>query len=872
MTRLKRFISMMAVGVLAISMLPVTVKAEEMSVYEETNAYVLNYNGDYGQYMFDYGCPYVPTMTFEHISDTPYWDWTGMGDLYNVNNPEEYVAVYCVDQYTSVVDNTYYKRVNLEDSEYFSDDAAGLLRSIMLNGFPKVGLEELAEAAGVESLTVGEAVNATQLAIWQASYGDQYKVDQFVSDIKVWWQRSPYGYGARTRYNQDCYEEVESGYASMENAGTISQNMEAVFNYLINLEPTEPQGITVSASSFIDWSEEPTLTDNGNGTYNVTVSAQVKVVENEGDALTLSAVLGGYHKTIDLQNGEQTVSLTIEDVPAAMVYDEITIAIDGKQTVADVYMFAVEAGREAAQRRIGYSNLQLPVHEEVTVKPERIINFYKTTKIEIDEEGNQTRIPLSGITFDLYLVAELEDYVTGEVTLPENIDLGTLGDPTYHYPDYTVTTDENGRASINLSKNGLPDGVYVIAERANDAIEVSIDPFYIMMPNTNADRDGWDYEVLVQPKNEVKPGPAIRKDVIEIEHEDKSGEEEQRASVAAGEPFTWIVRGDIPVDLSDAKDYVITDELDYRLTFVDEEEDETDDVVVKVEAIADDANYNASGNNVLVRDTDYILTVNTQGTVNVDANGNVVVDGSGTPKAIQTLEVELTAAGMDKVAKIAGEDYKNYEVRVYFNTVLDGDASVGEDIPNDAKLVYISSVGFRYETESDDPYVYTCGINIHKYDAKNTAKVLPGAEFKLARAATEDEIKAGLSFSVIVDGEAVQVVYEWFYDKAEMTGDKVDVAVTGEDGNAVIYGLADGEYYLIESKAPATYNLLRYPITVELNEKKNLVTENVANSNALELPETGGIGTTIFKICGAALIVVAVVVLIVKKRKENEEE
>lgn len=71
--------------------------------------------------------------------------------------------------------------------------------------------------------------------------------------------------------------------------------------------------------------------------------------------------------------------------------------------------------RETAQRLIGYSDIQLPVHAEVVVEPERILNFYKTTKIAIGVDGNgetvYSRLPLSGITFDIYFVADLDDYV-----------------------------------------------------------------------------------------------------------------------------------------------------------------------------------------------------------------------------------------------------------------------------------------------------------------------------------------------------------------------------------------------------------------------------------------------------------------------------
>lgn len=862
----KRFVSMIAAGLFVMTMLPVNVNAAENSVYEETNAYVLNYNGSYGQYIFEYGCPYVPTMTYEYANNNPYWDWTGMSDLYNADNPNEYVAVYCVDQYTSVVDNTFYKRVNLEDSEYFSADAAGLLRSIVLNGFPKVGLESLATSAGVDNLTIGEAVNATQLALWQASYGDQFKVDQFVSEINVWWQRPAYGNGAKTRNNAACYEEVENGYASMNNAEAISKNVEAVFNYLINLAPTRPQEAAVSGSSFVNWSEIPALMDNGDGTYDVTVSATVNVVEKEGDALTLSAVLGNYFESVDLVNGEQTVTLTIEDVPAAYAYGDVTIAIDGKQTVSDVYMFAVKEGREASQRRIGYSNIQLPVHEEVTAEQERIISFYKSTPVKIvGTEDQYTHLPLSNITFDLYFVAAMDEYLDPEnpVQLPEEIKLSELGDSTYHYPDYTVTTDTYGWASVSLTRNNLPDGVYVVAERANPAIQRPVAPFYITVPCTNPTRDGLVYNVKITPKNEVIPGPNVDKDVISVG--------QNSATVNAGEEFEWIISGGIPVDMKDASMYQIVDQLDYRLTFGKE-----NDVIVKVESA--DANE-MTVSSQLVKDIDYLLTVQ-KGDVFIDADGNVVTAG-GTSKEIQTVTVQLTAAGIDKVAEIAGSDYAKCKVRVYFKTSVDSDAEVAEAITNDAILNYTGSVGFTYTMESDDPCVYTCGIRINKYDAKDHTHMLSGAKFELYRLATNQEVSDGEASTLITDEGVKNVVKAGFYSTPDMTGDKVYEIETAEDddtteenelGIAYMYGLQEGKYYLVETKSPVGYNLLTEPIMITLDKEHLLVVKGVANSNQFRLPETGGIGTTIFKICGVALIAAAVVVLVVKKRKEKDDD
>ncbi len=875
--RVKRFVSLMTAGVLALSMVPASVQAEEnvhTAGYEATDAYGLRYEtnitGKYGPYAFEYVSPYSPEMTYKHFNQT-YTDYTGMGNMYNVNNPGEYIKVYCVDQYTGIAD-AFYKRMNLEDSDFYSVDAAALLRSIVSGGFPNVDCETLAELAGVDSLTVGEAVSATQLAIWQASYGDQLIVENFVGKIQKWFD-SGY-YRNKIRNKEECYKEINNNYASDENIDTISNHIEAVYNYLMNLEPTAPNEVAVSAASFVEWSDTPVVVEDGEGIYDITVSATVNVVEHDGDDLKLSAVLGNYFTTVDLENGSQTIEITIQDVPADAAQGKITLAIDGTQTVTDVYMFEVEGGREAAQRRIGYSNLQLPVHAEVTVEPERIIEFWKTTKVSVrdDAEGNPVyeRLPLEGIVFDLFFVTDLDKYVSGQEILPAVPEIKAPTDKEYNYPDYTVTTDEEGKATVNLTKSGLADGVYIVREREHAAIKEPVEPFYIMLPYTNENEDGWKYKLKIEPKNTVIPGPEIKKDVIEIEHVDKSGEEEQRFFVDAGEAFTWIIRGGIPVDLKDAKEYVITDTLDYRLTYAE-------NLVVKVEEITAEADNSVSNGDVLEADEDYKLTINSKkDTVN------------GKEEDIKELVIELTAAGMDKVAEIAGEEYAGKEIRVYFNTVIDGDVmdSMGKNIANQATLEYTNSANFQYESESDDPRVYTCGINLYKYDAKKGAEdpegALAGAIFRLAKVV--DKETEGAAPLVTKETGTVHVVYEEFYTAINADGElaaKNDTVITDAEGKAMLYGLEEGTYYLVETKAPDGYNLLSYPVEVTLNNVSHVteddpateanedMTVKVANSNQFRLPETGGIGTTIFTASGIMMLAAAAVVLVMKKKEEE---
>ena len=141
----------------------------------------------------------------------------------------------------------------------------------------------------------------------------------------------------------------------------------------------------------------------------------------------------------------------------------------------------------------------------------------------------------------------------------------------------------------------------------------------------------------------------------------------------------------------------------------------------------------------------------------------------------------------------------------------------------------------------------------------------------IARSASDGDAADDIK-KLVVNGTTKDVVYVDFYATEAMDGEKVNVAITDENGEAVIYGLAYGEYYLVEIKAPTGYNLLKKPVTVTIDSDSHTDTETirVANSNKFQLPETGGIGTTIFTASGIMMLAGAAVVLIMKKKEEEE--
>lgn len=172
-------------------------------------------------------------------------------------------------------------------------------------------------------------------------------------------------------------------------------------------------------------------------------------------------------------------------------------------------------------------------------------------------------------------------------------------------------------------------------------------------------------------------------------------------------------------------------------------------------------------------------------------------------------------------------------------------------------------------TRTDEEEVYSAKILIDKYAANpkdpydKSGKKLADASFVLYKETTE-----GKTLYYFYNETDSQV--EWVADKKDAT-----VAITDDQGAAEFIGLKDGTYYLLETAAPAGYNLLKDPVEVIIDDANAAAalthTVGVANNTGAELPSTGGPGTTLFYILGGVLAVSAAVLLITKRRMRGEE-
>ncbi len=254
----------------------------------------------------------------------------------------------------------------------------------------------------------------------------------------------------------------------------------------------------------------------------------------------------------------------------------------------------------------------------------------------------------------------------------------------------------------------------------------------------------------------------------------------------------------------------------------------------------------------------------------VDAAGNYEVVSPAADG--HTFDVVFTDSFISSMAQ--GEKFT-----VEYSATLTPDAAVAVPNYNTVYLTYSENM----ETDKHQTATYTWKFDVLKFAEEGGQKVeLEGAIFQL-QSNTGSVIKLSTvgTTDVEIDGETVAVPTY----KADPDG-TVETITTDATGRFIILGLDADAYQLVEIQAPEGYNKLANPISVIIKSTYNETpgalsadysitkdsediaknTIEVLNNSGDLLPETGGIGTTIFYIVGGLLMLAAVVILVSKKR------
>jgi len=223
-----------------------------------------------------------------------------------------------------------------------------------------------------------------------------------------------------------------------------------------------------------------------------------------------------------------------------------------------------------------------------------------------------------------------------------------------------------------------------------------------------------------------------------------------------------------------------------------------------------------------------------------------------------TLEVRFSKEFCDHLST-------NDRVVVYYEAMLNRNALIaGEGNDNTAWLEY----GEDHETTEDTVKTRTFGFDLVKTDSQNA--LIDGAEFKIY-----DALTGGNEVGVVLMDDGVT------YRRAR--ADEPGVPIVVKDGKVRVVGFDNGDYYLEETRTPAGYNQLtaRQKFTISDSNLDAIFNGgifstgsgvHVVNKTGSMLPETGGLGTTIFMTVGGMMVLFAGVMLFTKKRMSQIAE
>ena len=168
---------------------------------------------------------------------------------------------------------------------------------------------------------------------------------------------------------------------------------------------------------------------------------------------------------------------------------------------------------------------------------------------------------------------------------------------------------------------------------------------------------------------------------------------------------------------------------------------------------------------------------------------------------------------------------------------------------------------------------YVWQFDVFKYAMRDGQEIpLAGARFVLYKTVDKKNL-----YAQAADGK----ITGWTDDK-----EKATVFETPDNGKFFIAGLDADTYYLEEIKAPDGYNQLKDPVKVVITatiagDKTGMATitynetatgtVRIENQTGVELPSTGGIGTTVFYVIGGLLMGVAVVLLVTRKKMSTSK-
>lgn len=219
---------------------------------------------------------------------------------------------------------------------------------------------------------------------------------------------------------------------------------------------------------------------------------------------------------------------------------------------------------------------------------------------------------------------------------------------------------------------------------------------------------------------------------------------------------------------------------------------------------------------------------------------------------LSDIQISLSESYLKAAKEGTNDFYASTDVVVTLTAILKDTAVSGyntTDNSNSDRLTYTNTYGKTTKPGDDTVYVYTFDLPVFKYDGTTADKTgLGNATFVLKK---EDGTEVATKVTSVEEGSKGKVTFE---------------------------KLAAGTYTVQETIAPSGYNLNSTVYTINISTKGVITVSVDGNSSTVNqvevpdypvtVPQTGGMGTMMFYVGGAALIACAGVLLFVLKRKK----
>ena len=260
-----------------------------------------------------------------------------------------------------------------------------------------------------------------------------------------------------------------------------------------------------------------------------------------------------------------------------------------------------------------------------------------------------------------------------------------------------------------------------------------------------------------------------------------------------------------------------------------------------------------------------------QNSVEVYVGSTLITDGYTLNYTPHTFDLIF-----DDLRNVAGVTAGS-KITVEFKATLNASAKLGnEGNVNDAQLEYSNNPYSeqRGTTNWDSVIVFTYQVVVNKYANEAVAgKERTGAAFKLEKLVGEtwtlvkefqaDETTSTFTFKGLDDGK--YKLTETVTPSGFNTIDPIEFTVTA-DHKVTWEGEARTTILTSLNGEPTEAGLITFTPSVDTGT----LSTDVINKSGSTLPETGGMGTTLFYVLGGVLVLAAVVLLVTKKRMRSE--